>query len=132
MNELFGRSLMSWGPDRWLRAGTEIEAPIVDMYYDKEELVISAELPGMEKDDVEVNVNNHLLTLKGNKKRQETIAEDDYLCRERAYGRFSRSLELPADVQGEKVRASFKNGVLEIRLPCTGAGKGKTIKVEVT
>ena len=77
----FGRSLMSWGPDRWLRAATEIEAPIVDMYYDKEELVISAELPGMEKDDVEVNVNNHLLTLKGNKKRQETIAEDDYLCR---------------------------------------------------
>ena len=109
----------------------EITAPSLDVYVEQNDIVIKAELPGMEKDDIQVNLSNHTLTLKGEKKREEKIKEEDYFCSERAYGSFSRTLELPGDVQGEKVSASFKNGVLEIRLPVAEAAKAKTIKVKV-
>lgn len=131
MDDFFRRPLTPWWPERWLRGAAQIGEPAVDVYYDKEELVIKAELPGMDKEDVEVHLADHMLTLKGNKKREETIAEDDYVCSERAYGSFSRTLELPAEVQGEKVKASFKNGVVEIRLPVAETAKPKTIKVKI-
>ena len=85
----------------------------------------------MEKDDIQINLSNHMLTLKGEKKCEEKIKEENYICSERAYGSFSRTLELPGDVQGEKVKASFKNGVLEIRFPVAETAKAKTIKVKV-
>lgn len=131
MDNVFRRPLTPWWPDRWFRAAAEIEEPVIDIYYDKHELVIKAELPGMEREDVEVNLADHQLTLKGNKKREETISADEYVCSERAFGSFSRRLELPSDVQGEKVRASFKNGVVEIRLPVAETAKTKTIKVKI-
>lgn len=131
MDNVFRRPLTPWWPDRWFNAAAEIGEPAVDVYYDKEELVIKAELPGMDKEDVEVNLADHLLTLKGNKKREERVAEDEYVCSERAFGSFSRTVALPAEVQGEKVKASFKNGVVEIRLPVAETAKPKTIKVKI-
>lgn len=132
MDQFFGRSLRPWWRERWLGAEPmEISAPSLDVYVEQNDIVIKAELPGMEKDDIQVNLSNHTLTLKGEKKREEKIKEEDYFCSERAYGSFSRTLELPGDVQGEKVSASFKNGVLEIRLPVAEAAKAKTIKVKV-
>ena len=131
-DQFFGRIRMPLWPERWYRTEpTKVNAPSVDVYVDKDDIVIKAELPGMEKDDIEVNLTNHLLTLKGEKKREEKIKEEDYLYSERAYGNFSRTLELPSDVQGEKVKASFKNGVLEIRLPVAETAIAKTIKVKV-
>ena len=118
MDQFFRRPFMPWWPERWLRTEPmEVNAPNVDAYVEKNDIVIKAELPGLEKDDIQVSLSNHTLTLKGEKKREEKIKEEDYICGERAYGSFSRTLELPGDVQGEKVKASFKNGVLEIRLP---------------
>jgi HSP20 family protein len=132
MNQFFSRPLMPWWPKQWLRAETaETNAPMVDMYYEGDDIVIKAELPGMEKDDIQVNLADHLLTLQGEKSRKEKIHQDDYICREREFGSFSRTLELPAAVQGEKVKATFKNGVLEIRLPMAEAAKAKTIKINV-
>ena len=132
MDQFFGRPFMPWRPERWLRTEpTEINAPDVDVYVEKDDIVIKAELPGMEKGDIQVNLSNHILTLTGEKKREEKIRDEDYFCSERAYGSFSRTLELPGDVQGEKVKASFKNGVLEIRLPVAEAAKARTIKVKV-
>jgi HSP20 family protein len=132
MNQFFGRPFMPWWPERWLRTEPmEVNAPSVDVYVEKDDIVIKAELPGMEKDDIQVNLSNHTLTLKGEKKREEKIKEENYFCSERAYGSFSRTLELPGDVQGEKVKASFKNGVLEIRLPVAETAKAKSIKVKV-
>lgn len=131
MKDFFRHPLTPWWPERWVRGAAEIEEPAVDMYYEKEELVIKAELPGMEKEDVEVNLADHTLTFKGNKKREEKVSEDDYVCSERGFGSFSRTLELPTDVQGEKVKASFKNGVVEIRLPVTEVARPKTIKVNI-
>jgi HSP20 family protein len=103
----------------------------VDVYVDQGDIVIKAELPGMEKDDIQVQLSNHALTLKGEKKREEKIKDEDYIYSERVYGSFSRTLELPWDVQGEKVKASFKNGVLEIRLSVAETAKAKTIKVKI-
>jgi HSP20 family protein len=98
--------------------------PVLDVYEDKDAVVVRAELPGMEKDDVQVDVRGDVLTVRGEKKKEERIEERDYYCRERAYGAFSRSLQLPVEVQGDEASATFKNGVLEMRLPKTGQRSG--------
>jgi HSP20 family protein len=132
MEQFFGRPFMPWWPERWLRSeATDADALRVDVYFDKNDIVIKAECPGMEKGDIEVNLSDHLLTFRGEKKIDANIKEQDFLRRERVFGSFSRSLELPADVQDEKVTASFKNGILEIRLPAAEAPKAKTIQVKV-
>jgi len=89
------------------------------------------ELPGIEKEDIEVNISGNLLTVKGEKKKEGEIKEENYYRLERSYGSFSRTVELPKEVQIEQARASFKNGVLEIRLPKTEEAKKKEIKVRV-
>jgi HSP20 family protein len=83
------------------------------------------------KEDIQVNVTDHLLTIKGEKKREEETKEKNFYCSERSYGSFSRSVELPAEVHGEKARASFKNGVLELHLPKTEEAMKKEVKVKV-
>lgn len=109
----------------------ELEAPAVDLFEDKNDIVVKAELPGMEKENVEVKLTDHMLTIKGEKKKEEEIKEENYFRSERSYGSFIRTLELPADVHADKVKASFKNGVLEVRLPKTEEAKTKEIKVKV-
>lgn len=129
--DFFGDRLQPLRP-RWWPGGLEgFTAPSVDVYEDKDEIVVKAELPGMSKDDIEVNLNDHQLTLKGEKKKEEETKEDDYYRCERSFGSFSRVLDLPADVQGEKAKASFKDGLLEIRVPKTEEAKKKQIKVKV-
>jgi HSP20 family protein len=85
----------------------------------------------MEKENVEVKLTDHMLTITGEKKKEEEIKEENYYRSERSYGSFIRTLELPADVHADKVKASFKNGVLEVRLPKTEEAKSKEIKVKV-
>ena len=129
MDEFFGRRMRPWWPERWLRA--EEITPAVDVYEEKDEIVVKAELPGMEKNDIEVNISDSELTLKGEKKKEEKIEEENYFRSERSYGAFVRSVDLPTDVQADKVKASFKNGILEVRLPKTEEAKTKEIKVKV-
>lgn len=132
MDDFFGRRRRSWWPDRWFRTDREeIGLPAIDVYEDKDDIVVKAELPGMTKDDVQVKLSDHLLTIKGEKRKEEEIKEENYYRSERAYGSFVRSLELPKDVHPEKVKAAFKNGVLEIRLPKTEEAKTKEITVKV-
>ena len=109
----------------------EIAAPAVDLYEEKGDIVVKAELPGMEKSEIEVNLTDHHLTIKGEKKKEEEVKEENYYRSERSYGSFVRSLELPADVRGDKVTANFKNGILEVRLPKTEEAKAKEIKVKI-
>lgn len=130
-SDFFGDGLRPLRP-RWWPGGLEgYTAPSVDVYEEKDDIVVKAELPGMGKDDIEVNLNDHQLTLKGEKKKEEETKEDDYYRCERSFGSFSRVLDLPADVQGEKAKASFKDGLLEIRVPKTDEAKKKQIKVKV-
>jgi HSP20 family protein len=121
-----------WHPERWLpRRMLDVQVPAVDIYEDKDEVVVKAELPGMVKDEVEVNLSGSTLTIKGEKKKQEEVKDHDYYRCERSYGSFTRSFELPTEVKVDAVAASFKDGILEIRLPKTEEGKKKQVKVEV-
>ena len=106
-------------------------APALDLYEEKDDIVVKAELPGIDKDNIEVNITDHQLTIKGKKKKEEETKEENYYRAERSYGAFLRTLELPKDVHADKVKASFKNGVLEVRLPKTEAAKAKEVKVKV-
>jgi len=132
MEDFFGRRMRPWWPERWSRREVmELEAPVVDLFEDKNDIVIKAELPGMEKENVEVKLTDHMLTIKGEKKKEEEVKEENYYRSERSYGSFVRTLELPADVHADKVKASFKNGILEVRLPKTEEAKTKEVKVKV-
>ena len=132
MDDFLGRRFRPWWPDRWLRSDElEIRAPVIDLYEEKEDIVVKAELPGMTKENIEVNLTDHTLTIKGEKKKEEEIKEENYFRAERSYGSFRRALELPKDVHGDKVKASFKNGILEVRLPKTEQAKTKEMKVKV-
>jgi HSP20 family protein len=131
MDDFVGRRMRPWWPERWLRGDSEITTPALDVYEEKDEIVVKAELPGMDKNDIEVNISDSELTLKGEKKKEDKIEEDDYYRCERSYGAFIRSVELPTGVQADKVKASFKNGILEIRMPKTEEAKTKEIKIKV-
>lgn len=131
MEDFFGRTMRPWFPARWLRGDGEITTPVVDVYEEKDEVVVKADLPGLDKNDIEVNISGSELTLKGEKKKEEEIKEENFYRRERSYGAFLRTVELPSDVQADKVKASFKNGVLEVRVPKTEEAKTKTIKVQI-
>lgn len=111
----------------------EISVPMVnvDVYEDKDEVVTKAELPGLTKDQISVSISDHLLTIKGEKKKEEDIEEENYRYSERAYGSFARTIELPAEVQADKAKASFKDGVLEIRVPKSEEAKRKQISINV-
>jgi len=130
MEDFFGRR-PRW-PERWFgNRELEITAPAVDLFEEKDEIVVKAELPGMDKENIEVNLTDHHLTIKGEKKKEEEVKEENYYRAERSYGSFLRTLELPKDVRADKVKASFKNGILEVRLPKTEEAKAKEIKVKV-
>jgi HSP20 family protein len=132
MEDFFGRNRRPWWPSLWSRGGLrEIITPALDVYEEKDDIIVKAELPGMTKDDIEVDISASHLTLKGEKKKEEKIEAGDYFACERSYGAFHRSVELPRDVQADKVKASFKNGVLEIRLPKTEEAKSREIKVKI-
>ena len=131
MDDFFGRRLRPWWPSIWSRGGDgEFITPTMDVYEENDDIVVKAELPGLDKNDIEVNISDWELTLKGEKKKEAKIDEENYYRCERSYGAFLRSLELPAGVQADKVKASFKNGVLEVRLPKAEEAKTKTIKVK--
>lgn len=131
-DDFWGRRMRPWWPERWsMPAVLEISPPAVDLYEEKDDIVVKAELPGMDKDNIEVNLTDHTLTIKGEKKKEEEIKEENYYKSERSYGSFIRTVELPRDVHADKVKASFKNGILEVRLPKTEEAKAKEIKVKV-
>lgn len=120
--------------ERWWPAmGSDLQelSPDIDLYEDQNEIVVKAELPGMTKDDIQISLNDNILTIKGEKKKEEEDEGKDYYRSERVYGAFVRSLALPAEINPDKVRATFRNGVLEIRLPKSEQAKKKEIKVNV-
>ena len=106
--------------------------PPVDIYEtDAHELVIKAELPAVRKEDIEITVDNHTLTLKGEKRADETLKDDQCHRVERVYGSFSRSFSLPPKVVTGKVEAAYKDGVLTITLQMKEEAKPKQIQVKV-
>ncbi len=132
MVDFFGRRTRPWWPERWFRGEEmDVRAPTVDVYEEKDDIVVKVELPGMDKNNIEVNLTDHTLTIKGEKKKEEEVKNENYYRTERSYGTFLRTLELPKDVHTDKVKAIFKNGILEVRMPKTEEAKAKEIKVKV-
>ena len=128
----------SFPPRMWKRFPSlkklrELEgmSPSVDMYDKKDEIVVKAEVPGIEKENINISISDNTLTIKGETKKEEEVKEEDYYYSERSYGSFARTLSLPAKVQADKIKASFKNGILEIRLPKAEEAKPKEIKIDV-
>jgi HSP20 family protein len=106
--------------------------PPVDIYQTGEhELVLKAELPDMTREEIDVTVENFVLTVKGEKKLGGDVAEEQFHHIERHYGAFSRSFSLPRTVDAGKVSAEYKNGVLTVRLPLREEAKPRQIKVDV-
>jgi HSP20 family protein len=128
MNRLFdnflGRSSHSGASERaW--------APVADMYETTEELVIKLDLPGITEKDVQLSITADLLSIKGQRLGTEEAKPEAYYSLERWTGRFERMFQVPISVQADKVRASYREGVLTVRLPKVEAVKPKEIKIDV-
>ncbi|MBE9541144.1 MAG: Hsp20/alpha crystallin family protein [Proteobacteria bacterium] len=106
-------------------------SPSVDIYETAESIVIKAEVPGVKKEDISVEVKDDTLYLKGERKFEKDVKEENYHRMERSYGSFRRVFSLPATVAQEKVKANFKDGVLEIILPKVETANLKKITVDV-
>jgi HSP20 family protein len=108
----------------------DLWSPDIDVSEQDGEVVVRADLPGMAPDDLQVEVADRALTLKGKRKAEKRVEEEDYYCAERWSGAFSRTIPLPAPVSSRDVKASFKNGVLEIHLPETGKSGKMRIPIQ--
>ncbi len=104
--------------------------PPVDIYEDKDKYVVKAELPGMRREDIEVSLHGNALSICGERKHEEEKREHDTYRSERYFGRFQRSVTLPATVQANKIEASYKDGVLTVALPKSEEAKPKQISVK--
>lgn len=104
--------------------------PHVDMLMEGNEVVVKGELPGMKREDVTVSLVGNNLTISGEKKAEEKVERKDYLRLESSFGSFTRTVRLPEGCMSEKLTASFKDGVLEVRVPFAKREEAKTIKIE--
>lgn len=108
----------------------DIWAPNTDIHETEKDYKIAIDLPGIPKDDVEINFKDNRLTITGERVKEEKEEEKDYLRRERYHGRFHRTFTFPADVKEDKIKASFKEGVLTVTVPKTEAKKPKNIAID--
>jgi HSP20 family protein len=126
MEETFGRFFPAWSEER----GGYPWTPAVDMADEKDAIVVKVDLPGLDQKDIEVTVQDGTLTIRGERKEEKEEKKDNYYCSERSYGAFLRSLPLPQGVEADQVKATFKKGVLEVRLPKAKEAKGKTVEIK--
>ena len=120
----------SWWPRMRMPEMEEI-SPRVDIFEEGDNFVVKAEIPGMKKEDIEVNLTDDMVTISGEKKQEEKVEKKDYYRLERSYGSFTRSFRLPKEVRTDKAKATFKDGVLEVKVPKTEEAKKKEKKIPV-
>jgi HSP20 family protein len=119
-----------FAPRLWMPWHLEAFEMAVDVAEDENSYIVKASMPGVKPEDVEVTLQNNMLTIKGEAKEDKEIKEEDYHVRERRYGGFMRSLSLPATVKADKIEARHEDGVLVVRLPKSEADKPKKIAVK--
>jgi HSP20 family protein len=129
MNRVFEDTLGRGRRDEEVFSGTW--APPVDIVESKDKLTLTAELPGFTEDKIQINFEDGVLTLEGERKFEQESKDENYHRVERSYGRFVRSFSLPANVDPQKISAVFKNGLLTVELPKREESKPKSIKVQV-
>ncbi len=106
-------------------------APVLDMHETKDEVVLNFELPGVSDKDVSLSITGDLLTLKGERTANHELKDENAYRAERIYGKFERSVQLPMPVQADKVKATYRDGVLEVKLPKADEVKPKAIKIDM-
>ena len=133
MMEDFMRRPFSMFPMMWPLTGQIEEAlsPAIDVFEEDNTIVVKAELPGMRKEDISVELSDGILKITGEKKREEKVEKKDYYHTERSLGFFERRISLPAETQIDKVKASFKEGLLEIKVPKSEETKKKQRKIKI-
>ncbi len=130
------RLMKNWEP-RFPRFFEEFEeaeeefAPAIESYVKEGNLVVRADVPGLEPKDIEVSLLHDVLSIKGERKSEKEVKREDYLRREVSYGAFERRMSLPQGAATDKVKASFKNGVIEITIPLAKEIGAKRIALEV-
>ena len=129
VNRLFENSFTG---DRSGRADLATWAPAVDIYETENELVVKADLPDLQDKDIDVRVENNTLTIRGERKFEKDVTEDNYLRIERSYGSFIRSFSLPNTVSSENIRADYRNGVLTLHMAKREESKPKQIKISIS
>ena len=129
MDQVFGEF---FGRTPFAMAATEAAwSPLVDIHETQDHILLQVELPGVKQEDIQVSIEGDRLTLKGERKRETEVKQDQYHRVERSYGHFERSVLLPSVVDPNRVKATYRSGVLEIQLPKKEEAKPKEIKVEV-
>ena len=127
MNRLFEDAVTARGDDKDMISSTW--TPSVDIYETENALVLTAEVPGVEENNVEIKIEDNTLTLKGERNFEKETNEDNYHRIERSYGSFYRSFTIPRNVDQEKIKAEQDSGVLRITMPKKPESKPKTVKV---
>ena len=127
-DEMFGRGFL---PSGWRRLPLEERAwaPALDVFEKDDKFVVKAELPGMKEKDIDVSVMGNMLVIRGEKKSETEVKEEDYYCCEHSYGNFYRSISLPSTVDATKIEANYEDGILAISLPKAPEVKPKKIAI---
>ena len=128
MDRLFEDSFVS--PLGWRSFEGDAVSPALDVHQTADEIVVTAALPGIKPRDVEITLTGQTLLIRGELKADEKVERDQYLYRERRYGTFSRQLQLPVRVEGDKSQATFENGVLTLRIPKAEEVKPRQIQIK--
>jgi len=129
-DRFFGRALAQLRPTPGL-FGEGFRLPLMDVSDKKDRIVVKVELPGIDKKNVKVSLDGDILSIRGETKKEQEVKKKDYYYSERAYGSFYRSLPLPVAVEKEKIRASYKDGILTIELPKSKEAKSKGTDIQV-
>ncbi len=127
MNRLFEDAGRGWRGEE--PVATTTWSPAVDIFETDEEIVVKAELPGIDRKDISVSLENNVLSLKGERRFEKETRDENYHRIERAYGSFSRSFSIPGLVDSDKIHAEYKDGILKIILPKKEQAKPKQIKI---
>ena len=112
-------------------SGERMWTPSIDMIDKKDEILVKAEVPGMDKKDIHVSVSGDILTIKGEKKTEQEVKEENYYRCETSYGSFLRTIPLPVAVESDHIKAQYKNGILELHLPKSKEVKEKTKEIAI-
>ena len=134
-DNLFPRGWMrpfhrNWPDFGEMASAFETRMPKVDIIDRDDEIIVHAEVPGVQKDDLDVSVSDHTVTIKGKTKREKKEEKGDYYRSELYQGSFARTVTLPSEVDSDKVKANFKDGVLELKMPKIAQSKRRSVKID--
>lgn len=134
MRDLFERFWDEGFFSSWDRPFRKLEGwePAIESHVENGTLVVKADLPGIDPKQISISVTGHQLTIEGERKEEEKKEEKDYVYHELSYGKFSRTMELPANVEADKVKAEYKDGVLKITMPAPKELAAKKIQIEAS